>query len=275
LGRPSPGPAGEEIRTVTMRASTPDHWDRYWRERKGTIEEVYSNEDRILRQLDALPLAGRRVLEVGAGSGRDSLELARRGSSVFVLDYVGSSFKVIRDLAREQGVGVTCVCADATRMPFKDGTFALVFHQGLMEHFRDPEPLLGENHRVAEEGGYLLVDVPQRYHVYTVAKHFLIALNRWFAGWETEYSPGQLEGMVRRAGFRVVRTDGAWFEPGFFYRGLRYVLRRSGIAQLPLYPRVPRWFDAGPRWFRSRLRGTRLGLHTYAMISTLGRKEAS
>jgi hypothetical protein len=103
----------------------------------------------------------------------------------------------------------------------------------------------------------------------------MIALNRWFAGWETEYSPGQLEGVIRCAGFRIVRTDGAYFRPGFFYRGLRYVLRKARILSLPLYPRLPRWCDAGPRWLRARLAGTRMGLHTYAMISTLGRKESA
>ncbi|MBD3162160.1 MAG: methyltransferase domain-containing protein [Candidatus Eisenbacteria bacterium] len=256
-----------------MRASTPDHWDRYWRDRTETIEDVYSNEDRILRQLDDLPLAGRRVLEVGAGSGRDSLELARRGARIFVLDYVESSFDVIRRLAMEEGIEVRCVCADATAMPFRDDRFALVFHQGLLEHFRDPEPLLRENHRVVEPGGHCLVDVPQRYHVYTLAKHMMIALNRWFAGWETEFAPGRLERLMRRAGFRIVRTDGDWFRPGFFYRGFRYALQKAKIARLPLYPRIPRWLDAGPAWIRRRLRGTRLGLHTYAMIGTLGRKE--
>lgn len=256
-----------------MRASTPQHWDRYWTDRKETIEEVYSNEDRILRQLDGLPLRGERALEVGAGSGRDSLVLAEEGTRVFVLDYVRSSFGVIRGQARARGLEIHCVCADATRMPFRDESFALVFHQGLMEHFRDPRPLLAENYRVLRRGGHCLVDVPQKFHIYTLAKHVLIAFNRWFAGWETEYAPGELEGLVRRAGFTVVRTDGAWFEPGFFYRGFRYVLRKARLASLPLYPRVPRIVDAVPAFFRARLRGTRLGLHTYAMISTLGRKD--
>jgi len=63
------------------------------------------------------------------------------------------------------------VCADACRMPFREGAFDLVFHQGLMEHFRDPAPLLRENARVLKRGGHLLVDVPQRFHVYTLAKN--------------------------------------------------------------------------------------------------------
>ncbi|MFB3908443.1 MAG: class I SAM-dependent methyltransferase [Candidatus Eisenbacteria bacterium] len=258
-----------------MRASTPEHWDRYWDERKETIEEVYSNEDRILRQLEGLPLTGRRILEVGAGSGRDSLELARRGARVFVIDYVRSSFGVIRRQAREQELTIHAVCADATRMPFRDGTFALVFHQGLLEHFRDPNPLVSENYRVLEDGGHCLIDVPQRWHVYTLAKHALILVNRWFAGWETEYSPGQLEALMRRHGFSIVRTGGDWFRPGFFYRGLRYVLMRGRIARLPLHPRGPKLLGVPGEWIRGRLRGTRLGLHTYAMIGTLGRKNAA
>jgi SAM-dependent methyltransferase len=256
-----------------MRASTPRHWDRYWTDRQETIEDVYSNEDRVLRQLQTLPTRGEPVLEVGAGSGRDSLVLAREGARVFVLDYVRSSFSVIRRLAKERGLEIHCVCADATRMPFRDGSFAVVFHQGLMEHFRDPRPLLSENHRILRIGGHCLVDVPQRYHIYTAAKHVLIAMNRWFAGWETEYSPGQLEGLMRGAGFTVVRTDGAWFQPGFFYRGLRYALRKANLVHLPLYPRPPRALDAIPSLIRHRVQGTRFGLHTYAMICTLGRRD--
>ena len=33
-------------------------------------------------------------------------------------------------------------------MPFRDGAFEVVFHQGLLEHFRDPRPLLRENARI-------------------------------------------------------------------------------------------------------------------------------
>lgn len=258
-----------------MRTSTPHHWTRYWQERRDSIDEVYSNDDRVLKQLEDLPLSGARVLEVGAGSGRDSLELAQRGARIYVLDYVRSSFDVIRGIAKDRRLPVICVCADATRMPFRDGTFALVFHQGLLEHFRDPFPLVRENYRVVSVGGHCLIDVPQRWHPYTLVKHVLIAMNRWFAGWETEFSPAELEALMRRAGFTVVRTGGDWFRPGFFYRGLRYVLLRAGIASLPLHPRIPGWLDAIPAFIRSRLRATRLGLYTYAMISTLGRRESA
>jgi SAM-dependent methyltransferase len=254
-----------------MRSSTPGHWDRYWRERR-EISEVYDNQGRLLREVRDLPLAGRRVLEVGAGSGRDSLEIARWGASVVLLDYVMSAFDVIRPQAGAAGVQVHCVCGDALRPPFREGTFTLVFHQGLLEHFRDPRPLLAQNRYLTAPGGYCLIDVPQRYHPYTLAKHVLIALNRWFAGWETEFSPGDLRRRMTAAGFEVVRTGGDWMVPGFFYRALRYGLGRAGVARLPMYPREI--WGIGPRMrrLRDRLRRTPLGPCTFAMVNVLARR---
>ncbi|MBP6874881.1 MAG: class I SAM-dependent methyltransferase [Candidatus Eisenbacteria bacterium] len=254
-----------------MRESTAAHWDRYWREREN-IDEVYSNEQRVLSQVGDLELAGRRVLEVGAGSGRDSIELARSGAVVFLLDYVASSFTVVRTVAKEAGQTVFCVCGDATRMPFRDGAFRLVFHQGLMEHFRDPRPLLSENLRATEPGGYCLIDVPQRYHPYTLAKHAMIAMNRWFAGWETEFSPGSLSRVVREAGFGVVRIGGDWMVPGFWYRSLRYGLMRARVARLPKYPPGIPGLSALQRRAREWLRRRRVGPYTFAMVSVLARR---
>jgi SAM-dependent methyltransferase len=254
-----------------MRSSTHGHWDRYWRERR-EISEVYDNQDRLLREVRDLPLAGRRVLEVGAGSGRDSLEIARWGARVVLLDYAMSAFDVIRPQAKAAAVRVHCVCGDALRPPFREGTFALVFHQGLLEHFRDPRPLLAQNLHLTAPGGYCLIDVPQRYHPYTLAKHVMIALNRWFAGWETEFSPGELRRRMEEAGFEVVRTGGDWMVPGFAYRSLRYALGRAGIARLPKYPREVRGIGSLTRRLRDAVRRTPWGPGTFAMVNVLARR---
>jgi SAM-dependent methyltransferase len=254
-----------------MRASTPEHWDRWWTDHR-EVEETYSNDDRLLSQLADLPMDGRMVLEVGAGSGRDSVALARRGARVVVVDYVMSSFAVVREQARAAGVGILCVCADARRMPFRDRTFDLVFHQGLMEHFREPLPLVRENFRVIRPGGHCLIDVPQRYHIYTAVKHVMIGLNRWFAGWETEFSPGELARLMRSAGFEIQRIGGDWMVPGFWYRSLRYGLRRARLARLPLQPREAPLIGPAMRRLREWFRRTRLGPNTFAMVNALGER---
>jgi SAM-dependent methyltransferase len=156
-------------------------------------------------------------------------------------------------------------------MPFATDTFDVVFHQGLMEHFRDPHPLLRDNRRVLRPGGHVVIDVPQRWHIYTVGKKVLIALDRWFAGWETEYSIRELSRLVEGEGFRVTARFGDWMVPGFFYRALRYSLRPFGVG-LPRHPRflgpLDRWNESWRDWFRRRP----LAYWTFAMIGVVGEK---
>jgi len=69
-----------------VRQSTEAHWTRFWRER-AEIEDVYSTEGRVVEEiLAATPVSGKRVLEVGAGSGRDSVALAEAGAVAVLLD---------------------------------------------------------------------------------------------------------------------------------------------------------------------------------------------
>ena len=107
---------------------------------------------------------------------------------------------------------------------------------------------------------------------YAGQEQIMIALDRWFAGWETQYSPAELETWVKKSGLEVESTYGEWFVPGFFYRSLRYFLMRTKITVLPKYPPEIPPFGAMGRAFRESFKKTRLGLYTCAMIGTLGRK---
>jgi SAM-dependent methyltransferase len=148
-----------------------------------------------------------------------------------------------------------------------------VFHQGLLEHFRTPAPLLAENARVLKPGGVLLVDVPQRWHYYTPLKHALIAMDRWFAGWETEFSIGDLRRLLRSVGLQPVHEYGDWCVPNLAYRVGRKALLKRGV-RLPLQPRVPL---VGPLFERLRrdLADTPLALYTGMNIGCVARKESS
>ena len=257
-----------------MRASTEAHWSRFWRER-AAIDEVYPTAGRCVEQMLAEgPVAGKLVLEVGAGSGRDSVGLAERGAVSVMLDYSLASLEVAREVAARSGVRPFLVRADALRMPFRDGAFDAVFHQGLLEHFRDPMPLLVENVRALKRDGILLVDVPQRYHLYTVLKHALIAAGKWFAGWETEFSIGELSALMGRAGVRVVRRYGAWMVPGLAYRSLRLGLLKLRLARLPLDPPPVPVVTPVLASIRGLVARTPLAFHTYFVIGAIGRKEA-
>jgi ubiquinone/menaquinone biosynthesis C-methylase UbiE len=218
-----------------------------------------------------LDIAGKRVLEVGAGTGRDGIELSRLGARVVALDYSAESLRLIKTQLTPRD-DVSLCCGDAFALPFPEGVFDAVFHQGLLEHFRNPGDLIAENARVLKRGGYLLVDVPQRYHYYTIAKHALMALGLWFAGWEREYSIAELERLLREHSFSIVSSYGEWFNPPMWYRMLRRGLMPVGL-RLPLYPGVFTLFGRIFGGLRRRLLERRAALYTTVIVGTIARKE--
>ena len=255
-----------------QRESNRGHWETFWKERHD-VAEVYSNENRILRNLTTvLDIRGKRILEIGAGTGRDSFPLAREGALVYQLDYAYHSLFILKKLAQEGQVPTMILGGDTFQLPFKDETFDVVFHQGLLEHFRKPhaERLLRENIRVLKRGGLLLVDVPQRYHPYTLAKHLLIAFDKWFAGWERSFSLPELAGLMRRLGVTPVFSYGEWMVPSFFYRVFREMLKKVRVV-LPLYPRLGP-FTRVRAAVRSVLHRTGLPRFTGISIGVIGRK---
>ncbi len=248
-------------------------WETFWEE-KADVQQVYSNADRILRNLLRVgELKGKRVLEIGAGTGRDSFPLIRHGAKVVQLDYAENSLRILKKLADDLSLPAIIVGGDTFHLPFADETFDVVFHQGLLEHFQRPQAvaLLKENIRVLKKGGILLVDVPQRYHPYTLAKHILMAVNRWFAGWERSFSIGELERRMRELGLTTIHSYGEWMYPSFFYRSLREALKIVGLT-LPLHPQPSKVLSRLRQEARSALLETPLPLYTAFNIGVIGRK---
>jgi ubiquinone/menaquinone biosynthesis C-methylase UbiE len=252
--------------------STKKNWDTFW-ERKSNLAEVYPNSDRIRRNINKfIDLRGKKVLEIGAGTGRDSFDMAKDGADIFMLDYSMPSLKIITDLKKEQDT-IFAVGGDAFMLPFQTNTFDVVFHQGLLEHFRksDAERMITENLRVVKPGGFLLIDVPQRWHIYTLIKHCLILMNAWFAGWEREFSPGELKKALRKHDVCIVHVYGEWMYPSLFYRMFRELLLKFNI-KLPLYPHPFPSLTKLRAKIRSIFSSSFIQIHTALSIGVLARK---
>lgn len=214
-----------------MAGSEKKHWDRFWG-RPRSLDQIYDNDDRIRREVKRrFCPSGLLTLEVGAATARDSGSLSEEGALAVALDY---SQKALA-LAAESGLEVLLVCGDARALPFRDGVFDFVFHQGVMEHFKDPGAMTAECVRVTVPGGLLLTDVPQAFHPYTLMKKVMILFGVWFAGWETQYTLAGLRRFLTDHGLEPESWYSRYFSPSLAYRIFREVLFRAGV-RLPLRP---------------------------------------
>ena len=94
-------------------------------------------------------------LELGCGSGRDSIYLSKKGVSAIATDYEPVVIGTLQEKFKDLDVKF-CV-ADALNLAFPDKSFDLVFHNGLFVLFGDDEifTMLKEQERVSRK--YILI----------------------------------------------------------------------------------------------------------------------
>ena len=93
-----------------MSTDTPEFWNEIWAD----IEDCGSGSDEIL--VDQVGrLAPGRALDIGCGTGGNSMWLAELGWQVTAVDYSVVAIKKGKRLAAERGVNVEFVVADASQ----------------------------------------------------------------------------------------------------------------------------------------------------------------
>ncbi|MDX1661662.1 MAG: class I SAM-dependent methyltransferase [Gemmatimonadota bacterium] len=107
--------------------TSPDPWDRFWAS-KSDLDAVYASSPKVVGALlDLVDPDGARILEIGAGTGRDSATLAARGARVVAVDASPESLELLAR-AHPGHVGRGNVGGDAIQHPFEAGAFDAVFH---------------------------------------------------------------------------------------------------------------------------------------------------
>jgi len=116
-------------------------------------------------------LSGKKVLDVGAGTGRLAVAMSKMGAEVFALDISekmlaeleSKSKKIypVKSSLSEGGEaafnGVETIIADAECLPFTQDTFDWVVAAFLIVHLKDPSLFFDQAYRVLKDGGRLLV----------------------------------------------------------------------------------------------------------------------
>lgn len=101
--------------------------------------------------------AGARLLEVGCGMGTDLLQFARGGAKVTGIDLTPRSIEISRRHLEVYGQRGDFAISDCERLPFKSGSFDVVYSNGVLHHTPDTAEAVRELHRVLRRGGQALV----------------------------------------------------------------------------------------------------------------------
>lgn len=118
---------------------TSEEWATHhnYRDRQGLVNNVKSGS--FSAQTEAMLSisgSGKKVLEVGSGSGETSLALQKQGNICTALDFTQSCLDLTKAAADDLGLEIQTVYADATKpLPFMENEFDIIFQAGLLEHF--------------------------------------------------------------------------------------------------------------------------------------------
>jgi SAM-dependent methyltransferase len=179
------------------------------------------DEMTVGRWIDQTLHAGERVLEVGCGSGRQTLMLLKRGLDVVGVDL---SEEMVRSAARKvaaQGFAGKCdfITAAAESLPLIDAQFDAAVIYGSLHHFSDPPRVLRDSGAMVRPGGTFYLLEPHKSSV----RFIFDWLMRKMPLWEEEAAPdglftaAQFTRWLEAAGFAVKISYSTYLPPHMYY----------------------------------------------------------
>jgi ubiquinone/menaquinone biosynthesis C-methylase UbiE len=142
-----------EFREVSVREGYALWASSYDQEHNGLIFVEERQVDRLLAQLSFT-----KVLDVGTGTGRHALKLARRGASVTALDQSSEMLAVASHAAQREVLPIDFRLLSLEEgLPFEADQFNLLICALMLSHVPDLAHALQEFARVLQHGGFLLI----------------------------------------------------------------------------------------------------------------------
>lgn len=147
-------------------------------------------------------ITGKKLVDIGAGTGWFSSAADRRHAQVHSLDIGLELLMEVRKkvVARE-------IAGNAMDLPFSDNSFDFVISSEVIEHTEGPEKAVHEMARVLKPGGIMIVTCPNRVWLWAVQLANFLKI-RPFHGHEDLPSFKNLERFAKTAGLKIEKHLG-------------------------------------------------------------------
>ena len=184
----------------------------------------------------ALLCPGARILEVGAGTGRQALDLKARGFDVEAIEMPDSNYN------QDRLFPITNY--DGRHFPFPDASFEIVLSSNVLEHVPDLRALHSEIRRVLRPGGTCVHVLPTPvWRFWTTLTAFPAAFQKVYALRSLLTEPGlSIAGKLSRCGLVALKTIRCLLAPFF---PSRHGQRGTFLSELWLFR---------PSWWRRNFR---------------------
>ena len=189
-----------------------ERFDAIYKKEKGVVNGFIDNvwrgvvQKRLELNVEKLrPFAGKKILDVGCGSGRFCLEYAKEGAAKVVgVDFAKLMIDIADELAKEQGVADRCefrVGAFPDIVSDSEAPFDAATANGFFDYIENPVPIIAKMRELTK--GKLIMSFPK-------AVEFRVPLRRfrfWMKGTPLFlYKEKQVKDILRDAGV----TDYEW-----------------------------------------------------------------
>ncbi len=184
-----------------------DYQERFW----DCGERAYEDRVEAIALHRLLPPGGRRLLEVGAGAGRNTERYANF-EQIALLDYSRTQLAMARDRLGDNGQYLY-VAGDVYRLPFAPGIFDASTMIRTLHHMAEPLDALQEVHQVLELGAIFILEYANKRNLKAIAR-WLLRRQAWspfdhnqveFAPLNFDFHPAAIRKMLAKSGFDISR----------------------------------------------------------------------
>jgi 2-polyprenyl-6-hydroxyphenyl methylase / 3-demethylubiquinone-9 3-methyltransferase len=166
-----------------------------------------------------VPLAGKRVLDVGCGGGILSESMAAKGASVSGIDMGEAPLQVARLHLLESGLEVNYERIPVERLAAEQpASFDVVTCMEMLEHVPDPASVVNACSQLVKPGGHLFFSTinrnPKAYLLAIIGAEYLLRLlPKGTHDYSRFIRPSELTGWTRQSGLSCINMTGLSYNP--------------------------------------------------------------